>query len=539
MSIPSGLAGSDAQRIQLLDSVEPRLREHLETHGIRRIGPSLCPPPPAHLVEDTEYIFVCKALLEAGLVEEVAEPPQVINGLFGIPKKGTDLLRVILDARKANLLCWDPWDPLLPSIAALAKLGVLAGEKLAAAVSDLANFYHLILVPESWRDLFGIPSVIDPATGLLRHFRWRTLAMGAAVAVWLAQHVHMYSLTKKCLAFETAGRLPSFAVPTLISSTKGAADVYIDDLLSLGLSPRQANMLLTAARRAAPVPIKEEKFVLAVEGKSALFWGIELTKDGLLVPQQGRLRLLIDRTRELLAREFVSVRDLQALTGKWLWQVMLCRLLLSLFNPLFRQCRASGRAVRWWPSTRTVLQRLIVLSPLLVADPARPPGRAVASDSSDFGGAVCLGARREDAAAADVYWSCATLAYFKGRGDLASAEYYAGVEAAVERQGFSSAYRWCWRDPSEFIGVKEGRAAMSSLERVVLRSGAGALGRRHWCFVDNQAFVGAFSKGRSANHSINSLLQRAAAWLLATGSTADMIWTPSALEPADFDSRLA
>ena len=535
MSIPSGLAGSDRHRIHLLEAVEPRLRAKLERDGIRRVGPSQRPPRPAHMVEDDEYCHVVAALVEAGLVEEVSQPAQVTNGIFGIPKSGTSLLRVILDARTANLLCWDPEDPELPSIAALAKLGVPVGQKLVAAVSDLANFYHLILIPEDWRDLFGISAVT--VCGKASFYRRRTLPMGAAVAVWLAQHIHMYALTKNCLAFAVAGRLPSFSVPVLLRPDKDVAHAYIDDLLSLALSIARANHLLTAARRAAPVPIKEEKFKLAVEGKRAQFWGVELTEEGLVVPQQGKLQQLIDRTRELLGQEYVAVRDLQALTGKWLWQAMLCRLLLSTLNPLFRQCRASSKAVRWWPSSRAALQRLVVLSPLLVVNPARPPGRAAASDSSDRGGAVCLGAPLDEEAAAEVYWSCASLGYYKGRSDMGSLEYYAAVAEAVERQGFRGAYHWEWKDPSEFIGVKEARAAMSSLERVVLRAGAAAVGRRHWCFVDNQAFVGAFSKGRSANHSINSLLQRAAAWLLATGSTADMIWTPSALEPADFDSR--
>jgi hypothetical protein len=533
MSIPK--TGGDENRVHLLDVVPPALADRLRRHGLRRIGPSLEPPRPAHLVEDDEYYHVAIALEKAGLLARLKVPALVINGIFGVGKAGTDLLRVILDARIANLLSCDPDNPCLPSIRSLVLLGVRAGEQVRAAVSDLANFYHLILIPVLWQQMFGIPSVTDPVTGEVIHLAWRTLPMGAALAVFLAETVYQYTLSRRCLEYEMAGRLPSHATPTLLNAKLGVADIYIDDLISLNVCIRAANALLAAARLHAPVPVSDKKYKEAVDGTAALFWGVELSADGCFRPQREKLAALIALTREYLAQPFISVKDLQALTGKWLWNALLCRLLLSCFDPLFRQCRARGRAVRWWPSTRATLHRLIVLSPLLVADPARLPGRAGASDSSDYGGAVCLA----EQSGHDVYWACADLCYFKGRADMQSEEYYKAVATAVEAHRFRPAYRWEWKDPGEFIGVKEARAAVSSIERLVLRSGVAALGRRHWLFVDNQSFVGAMTKGRSRNASINSLLQRTAAWFLATGSTADLIWTPSALEPADYGSRHA
>jgi hypothetical protein len=108
--------------------------------------------------------------------------------------------------------------------------------------------------------------------------------------------------------------------------------------------------------------------------------------------------------------------------------------------------------------------------------------------------------------------------------------------AAVARLDFRVGFRWHWKDPQEHIGIKEARALSCGQQRVMLRSGAG-VGFRHLYLVDNLGDVAAFVRGRCRNPVVNSLIQRHAAMLLATASTADYIWVPTRFQPADRGSR--
>jgi hypothetical protein len=135
------------------------------------------------------------------------------------------------------------------------------------------------------------------------------------------------------------------------------------------------------------------------------------------------------------------------------------------------------------------------------------------------------------------YWAFAPFVYYKGRADLGTTTYQEGLGAMLEERKFPTSFQWHWEERGEHIGVKEARAMFSGVRRVLLRSGA-KIEQRHLFLQDNQGVAGAFTRGRSTNSTVNSLIQRTSALLLATGSSIDTIWVPTRFQPADRASRV-
>jgi hypothetical protein len=521
-----------ATRVHLYDILPPAVVEELKRDGVRLVGPA---DPvdaglrPAMGVAPGEYQGIILKAVERGVCELVKTRPSSIQGLFGV-LKDVDWARVILDCRPANLLCRLPPNPDLPFIEILSKLSVEEGEKLRAAILDLANYYHSIIMPEEWRDLFGLPAV--EIEGETYWPRWVTLPMGWSFSVYLAQLAHVYQLSLNSPTFRTALRLRGPLVPRRLPTGAVATEPYIDDLPSLSTSISGSNRGLRDMLRAEVVDAKKEKVKFAVRGKSTRVWGVDVDARGCVRPPPDKLRTLVAVTRAAVTVRWISPRGLQRLVGKWLWFALLHRALLSCFGPLFRQSRSRRHRFRLWPSSQRALSDLVALSPLLVVDPGRPVGQLCATDASDRGGGVVI----DSSLSTDAFWQLAPYVYYKGRPDLNTTTYHEGLGALLQPHRFPTQFLWRWQDPTEHIGVKEARAAFSGVRRVVLRSGA-VLRRRHMFLVDNQGVVCAFSRGRSRNAKVNFLIQRTAAVLLATASSIDLIWVPTRFQPADRASR--
>ena len=483
-----------------------------------------------HNVLDGEYPPLIHRLVDAGVVEYTDAPPHVVCGLFGVPKGNQ--LRLLVDARPANAMHSTPPPPGLPSITSVAKLGTLSECRLYGGALDLSQFFHRLLLPPELAVYFGLPAVVDEH-GVTRYLVWCTAPMGWAWSPWIAQSAHCYQLSLRCLEYARASHFTSVVIPQLVNQDRPLSSPFIDDLIALATSVSGVNTFLRAARAAEPFVVHPDKYQEAVEGKSLVFWGLSLNTDGTITPRWEKVRELVEDIGAALERRWVSVAWLQSTVGRLLWPCMLHRGLLSLMDHLFIQARSQRRAVRLWPSTRLALRRLVVLLPLIVVDPSRRAGTAVATDSSTYGGAVCLATERS----AGVYWDHAHLTYYKGRADLSTPEYHAAVATAIDAHQFKDAFDWRWRNHEEHITPKEARALVLGVERVLLRSGPGAFPSRSLYFNDNQPVVCAFTKGRSSNKAVNSLIRRTTCLTLATGSSLDMIWTPTDLMVADEGSR--
>ena len=495
--------------------------------GVVLHGPA--PPTPTyHGVLPGDYPGVVEACVRAGVAEYTTSEPVVINGLFGVAKPdGT--ARVIVEARAANAHFLEAPDPCLPRPEALGKLGVPPGCRLHGGLLDLDQYYHRLVLPEWYRNYFGLPPVVG-ADGVKRWVRWRTVPMGWSWAVFISQLSHTHVLGSRCSAFRGAQPL-AVPVPRLLGRREVASAAYIDDLGVLGVSRRRVNRVLRGYRRAEAILVKDRKYQPARTGMGTRIWGIQLDEFGGFRPVPSKLDELIDFSRAVIDLTFCKPKLLQRLVGKWLWVSLLVRPLLSLFRPLFRQACCKRRRVRLWASSIRALHQLVGLAPLLVVDPSRPHGHVLASDASDLRGGVCVGPR----VSSELYWSLSGFVYYKGRADLASVSYSEELGKLIRSVQFPYGFGWRWQNVEEIIMVKESRALLTSFLRA-LSSSIGTR-HRHLALVDNQPAVFAFTKGTSRHPVINALISRVAVLSLATGSTLDLAWCRSADQPADAVSR--
>ena len=278
------------------------------------------------------------------------------------------------------------------------------------------------------------------------------------------------------------------------------------------------------------VAAKPSKQQLAGQG-GVKVWGVYLNDEGCFQPPPESLNELIALTRSVMRKRLLRTSLLQRLVGKWLWYYLMVRPCLSVFGPLFRQCRSQSRWIKLWPSGQQVFRELIAMAPLLQVNPSRPLGRLVATDSSGYGGGVAVA--REYSM--ETFEQLSRFCYYKGRGDLVTPAYHEELGALLEPMEFP-AFAWKWKDKSEHITVKEARALFTGFKRAAFHSGS-PVGSHHFFLVDNQGVVGSFTRGRSSNPVINSLIQRTAALELITGMTHDIAWVPTRFQPADRASR--
>jgi hypothetical protein len=497
---------------------------------LREDPPAVCDLPARyHAVRGSEYFRVAERLVKSGVAQYTDVRPTVINGLFAV-LKNADGDRIIVDLRRGNCYFREPPDSKLPAIESLSKLAVRTGQRLHAGILDLDSYYHRLRLPARYQTYFGLPAVSMP-DGSRRWLVWRTVPMGWSWAVALAQESHAFVIARKRLLVpEADGSVPlASPVPRLLSSREPLVSLYIDDLISVGVSRRSVNRRLRGCRLAEIVPVQERKFKPASAGEATRLWGICLDEDGVFRPDSTKLPALLAATADVAGCEFVQVKRLQHVVGKWLWLWLLMRPVLSVFRPLFKQCRSRRRTVRLWKSSRASLALLVKLLPLLCVDPARPAGAVVASDSSSFGGAVCV-----DFEAARL-WRLLPFVYYKGRPDLQTEQYHSGLARQLRGCRFTTEFSWRWRNPEEFITFKEARAMLAGIHRVTAVKAM--FGHRHLLLVDNQAVVGAVTKGCSSSPVLNDICRTVAALTLATGSTFDLAWTPTDLQPADRGSR--
>ena len=523
------LPAPSARRVHLYEVLPPDVVEVLRRDGLRRIGP----PPKADFqpawVAAGEYEGIVRKAVMAGVFELRRTPADSIQGLFGLEKSDL-LVRMLIDCRPANLLCWPSPNPKLPLIEVLRLLGVEPGHRLFAALLDLSNYFYALIMPEEWRSLFGLPPLV--LDGELVHPVMAVCPMGASFSVFVAQLAHVYILESRSPLFRSSLRLDGPLVPLLVRAGEVASAPMIDDLVSLATTPVVANTALDEFAAVEAVDVKKEKLVHAQAGAGTRVWGQYFDPDGCIRPVPAKLLELTNATRACLARPVVATRLLLQLCGKWLWLALLHRLLLASFDPLFKQARSQRRYVQLWPSTAQLLRDLIALSPLLVVDPARLVGQLCATDASTRGGAVVL----EPDFTAEDYWTFSPLVYYKGR-DIQSIEYRSELGRLLAKCTFRAGFGWHWQNMAEHIGIKEMRSMFTGLRRVLLRSGP-VLGRRHLFLGDNYGVVAGFTRGRSRNRIVNGILRRTSALLLASQSTVDTIWTPTVLQPADRRSRL-
>ena len=199
-------------------------------------------------------------------------------------------------------------------------------------------------------------------------------------------------------------------------------------------------------------------------------------------------------------RTEASHKQLESLLGEWAWSLLAFRPLFSVFFSVYRFVRLAGSSASpfsIWPSVRREFFVQLALLPLLRARLSRPVGsrgRVYFTDASSIGGAVVS--------------------------RPVSLPHVTCVAVDTSR---------VWKYPAH-INELEFRSVLEML-------GLAEKGHTHQLRVDSQVVLGILRKGRSSSWSLNKLSRKAAGLQLARGVGVNVVYVPSAENPADGPSR--
>ena len=465
-------------------------------------------------IDSVEYPRYITRKLQADMVYFVRHSPGMIyNGVFGIVKDPTaDSIRNIIDARPFNCARGGVATPVrLPTPADLARLQFAPGEAVVAGKMDLSNFYHHIRTPQWMHRLCALPPLtpqqltsmnLDPTGPCVPVCS--TLCMGILDAVPIAQEISVRIARAACPSLRFLHELPTDA-PVVMSMGPVLA-IYLDDFAPLAAAQHSdqaqaAKAALKARMEAAGFIIHTTKDV-AISPAPCDIIGCRIANsasEGVTMgPSPSRALRLAARTLEFLRQTEASHKQLESLLGEWAWSLLAFRPLFSVFFSVYRFVRLAGASASpfsIWPSVRREFFVQLALLPLLRARLSRPVGsRVYFTDASSIGGAVVS--------------------------RPVSLPHVTCVAVDTSR---------VWRYPAH-INELEFRSVLEML-------GLAAKGHTHQLRVDSQVVLGILRKGRSSSWSLNKLARKAAGLQLARGVGVNVVYVPSAENPADGPSR--
>lgn len=534
---------SSSQCVPLLNLLPPDLRDLYSSPDRLLLpaadeGPARAPGLRAKCFGSaSEYSKLVRRLHSLGMVEYSTVVPKAVNGLFGVPKDG-DSIRLIIDARPANLL-FKPTPKLeLPTPDLLSELCVDPTRPLYVAKVDMSNMFHHLELPSSLRPYFGLPPLfagdLDPATAQRYGLNTRVypcctrLPMGWSHSPYLAQQVHEHLLNTRT-SLRASDRITS-STDRFVDRTRHA--VYLDDLNLLGHDRRHVSQLqeeYLGAVMHSGLLVKWSKVVYpSADGVEVI--GMEVDGHdhtiGLSAP---KLAALVTETKTMLRRGYATGLELARLVGKWTWAMLARRPALAAFNAVYRFSQVAGaRLFTLWPTVRRELQVAECLAPLLWCSLRHDwfPD-VLATDASTSGlGVVAIAADVDDVADAAAEPVTLPLPDQEPR-------VHPSLRPILESRSrvIVSAH---WRD-QEHINVLELRAVHTALRWAASRPAG--LDCRLMLLVDSAVCVYALNKGRSSSRPMLRRLRSIAALVLASGLRVITRWIPSNSNPADEPSR--
>jgi len=506
------------------------------------------------LASTTEYHKLVVRMREIGMIEFTSSP-KCINGLFGVPK-GTDKIRLIVDARPANLLFIDSPPVRLPTPDVFADLRVDHQRgPLFVGKLDLDNFYHRLSLPAWLRPYLALPAVPAGAVGApgaptdLVYPMFTTLPMGFSHAVYLAQIAHEHLLDTCVPSFSAVDRVRTGGDPR-VDRMRHA--VYIDDIVVLGHDESQVRRAMQQYIDACPAHgllVPPPKIVWpSAEGVECL--GLEIHGTDLTVcVLPSKLAALRRDTWALLRRGMCSGLELQQLMGRWTWACLVRRHSLSAFNSVYRFSRCAGRNVyTLWNSVRNELAVAIGLAPLLIStiNTQRFPS-VLATDASMTGGAFVsarLPAELQEQSVCvvrDGVVGCVSshqslrdrhiLAQPLGRNIEQLSPSDSATFTPFPWRTIVS-HRWQW--PAH-INLLELASVFLAVKWVSTHN---TYGDRVTLLTDSTVTLFAVRKGRSSSLPVLRQLRRIGAVLIAGAFRLEIAWLPSSSNPADAPSRV-
>ena len=493
--------------------------------------------PAAFLVREGHYPRLARKMFDIGMVHFSEFEPDVVCGAFAVPKSDGSQ-RLIIDARRANVVFQDPPRVFLPTPDILSSLE--ASGPVRSATADRSDYYHSILLPEPFWSLFGLPAVSPAEIGLEHVFPgvdrvWpciKTLPMGWSWAVAVGQELHLEFIRQ---------RVPLLPSSALVSP---AADlrldrlrfsVYIDDLTIVGPDADEVNRALDQyiqESAAEQMLVKSSKVFRAAS--RADITGLHFDGDrGALGVAPSKLLDLCRRTMAVIRAPVAAEAEVSSILGAWTWAMLPRRPSLSAFGTIYKWIqRFDGGVAPLWPSARLELAVACALAPLMFADLVAPWfERTVATDASSVAQGVVAtvlqpGARiglaagaglapRDALATDDIFDNCLqrTIARQTALGIDTAAVINQSMSDFISNSHWTTVVSSRWRR-AEHINVHEATALRTAVSWV--RSHASAVNKRLLVLSDSAVVVLSTAKGRSSSKSLLFQCRRTNALLLSS-----------------------
>ena len=518
---------------------------------------------------EREYVELIGRMVESGMVELQHDPARCVNGLFAV-RKSDEEDRLIIDCRRGNLFLQPSPEVRLPSPADLADMvfvkprGSQVGN-LVVAKSDISAYYHRLQMPVWMRQIYGLPPFRDRG-GVMVYPVCVSLPMGCSHGPFIAHSFHQVCVEEVLETEDEDDGVPVVQVGVFEEEVVDSRDhlaavgTYIDDqfYLALPMHLDETNALMRKVNEVLVqrgLVVSDSKLVWARQGHGETdVLGMAVCEDGLIVPKGSRLAAIIGDTLKMVAAGRASSRALGSLVGRWVWNILLRRCVLSVLQDVYALVERDEPVVEALPRmARVELVGLVTLSPLLMANVFAPVSTMmVATDASLQGAGVCV-CRVSEAEAWAVYarrirrgWWAAALLDPWGEVDDAEAEgddVSEGRRPRMSRVTKEVIVRAQWETviscgfwfQEDRIVLLEAHAVLMALRWLAVNPEN--FGKRIIFLVDSMALLGALAKGRSSTRRLNRLCRRVAALLLATRIRPVWVWVESALNPADAPSR--
>ena len=494
-ALPGEIAALYATPGEMLKAQRPDKAELKQTRSYMGVSPS-------------EYTKVIKVLEQKGIIQLVQSRPEVINGMFAVPKR--DKQRLIIDARRANLYFKDSPEIALPNPGNLVELCLDSEGKLYGGKSDMDNFYHRIRVPAWLQAYFGLP-----ALQLRGQKVWpvlRVLPMGWSHSVYVGQMIHERIV--RGISELGPGKMILAETSRLIDDVR--IGIYIDDFFALGteLEKVQQSVLKVKEKCAETgFPVAENKLELPPkDGLEVL--GIEIYLNGRMLPKQQKMADLLIETHQMIRAPKWAQRRLSEVLGKWVWFLLLRRPFLSILKSCYEILHSEKYCAVPTYEARCELATLTSVAPLIYGDMARSfADKIICIDASSRG--------------AGVVYSTAD------KGDYRHLLHGGSISEWQRARNWKVAIKHRWQK-EQHINILEGKALILGL-RWFLRNTQN-YGKRLIIGVDNQTLIGALEKGRSSL-GLHHICRQVAALMVAGDIQLTLLYIPSEHNPADGPSR--
>ncbi len=541
-------------------------------------------PPPIRLYStQEEWVKLVRRMDALGMLDFTTRP-KAVCGVFGVPKDGGAAIRLIVDARPANLLFKTPPKVSLPTPDVLARMRVPPGVPFFTAKADVDNFYHRLRCPQWLRRYFALPVVRagDVSAALtarfgadtLVHPMCTTLPMGWSHSVYVAQCAHE-CLLDRATSLAATDRLgcSRFDGDWFLRESRVLHSVYIDDLSLFSLNKSELSRVLAQYVSVAcdhGLAVKQSK-VCEPTSAAVEVLGLEVCgEDHTIALAATKLESLRTQTASLVSefrrctprvvgREssggeadigagvLCTGLELAHLIGRWTWAMLVNRPTLSVFSAVYRFIEVAGaRRFALWPAVALELAVIAALAPLLVVRLSAPDYPSfVATDASEHGQGVVvftpstadvvLVAPTQDSAERGRSQNQVEQKQLKGSEARATELQSGAVRVPIDRAPWVPVVSSRW-SREEHINVLELRALHTAVRWVL--SHAHSIGSRVSVLSDSTVVIGVVRKGRSSSRALLRRMRCMSAWVLGGGLQLDVQWVASEFNPADRPSRL-